>query len=551
MRSIDPIKTRAPPATVSSRPATTLVTRPDDARRGQYGQVDTVSCARDNFGVGDNTANRTDYSVLIIGAGFSGIASAVRLREAGITDFVILERANGVGGTWRDAIYPGAEVDVPSCLYSLSFAPNPDWSTMNSPAPEILSYIENTVERFDLAQYIQFGANVTRAEFNSVDAKWRVETQDGRVLEARAVIAADGLLANSQFPAIPGIDTFGGRKILSASWERDYDFTDKRVAVIGTGASAVQIVPELVKVADHVTVFQRTPAWVVPRANFRFPRPVQKLFRAYPSSQRAFRAVLFAIYEVMTFVLCWVTPLTTLAETFAKLHLRLQIKDPVLREQLTPNYRIGCKRPLMTSQFYPALQQENAKLVPHGVIEVTERGVRSADGSEHDVDCIVFATGYDVGGRGTSFAVVGSDGQVLGDEWSHGMVGYKSVNVSGYPNLFWTMGPNSFGHGSELLFVEEQVRYAVEVIGRILADDGLIMDVRPEAQAAHNEELRHKMVKTTFTSGCQSWYLSDTGFNGVMFPGTLHDFRRQLVFQPADYSVTRASGVLRSTTGAA
>jgi cation diffusion facilitator CzcD-associated flavoprotein CzcO len=473
------------------------------------------------------------------------------LREAGITDFVILERGSRVGGTWRDAVFPGAEVDVPSCLYSLSFAPNPNWSTMNSPAPEILSYIESVVERFELSSYIQFDSEVTRAEFDSAEGKWRVDTKDGRRFAARAVIAADGLLANAKYPAIPGLDTFAGQKMVSASWVHDYDLTGKRVAVIGTGASAVQIVPELVKAAGHVVVFQRTPAWVIPRSNFRFPALVQKLFRAFPISQRAFRAALFSFYELLTFALVWITPFTKLVETFSKFHLRLQVKDPILRKQLTPTYRIGCKRPLITSQFYPALQQDNATLVPYGVIEITERGVRCADQSEHEVDCIVFATGYDVSGRGKSFAVVGVDGRVLGDEWSDGMIGYKSVSVSGYPNLFWTMGPNSFGHSSELLFIEEQVCYAVQLVAQILSDDGMIMDVRAEAQAAHNEVLQRKLSKTTFNSGCHSWYLSDSGYNGMMFPGGVLNFRRQLTFQPGDYAITRAASAQSRTTGAA
>lgn len=422
---------------------------------------------------------------------------------------------------------------------------------MNSPAPEILSYIDDVIDRFGLASYIQYDAEVIRAEFDSGEGKWRVETRDERLFVAPAVIAADGLLANARYPSIPGIDTFAGQKMVSASWVADYDFTDKRVAVIGTGASAVQIVPELVKAAGHVTVFQRTPAWVIPRSNFKFPRLVQKLFRAYPASQRAVRAALFGFYELLTFALVWITPFTKVVETFSKVHLRLQVRDAALRKQLTPNYRVGCKRPLITSQFYPALQKDNAKLVPHAVTEVTETGIRCADQSEHEVDCIVFATGYDVGGRGTSFTVVGLDGRVLGDEWAKGMVGYKSVNVSGYPNLFWTMGPNSFGHSSELLFIEEQVCYAVKVVARILAGDGLIMDVKAEAQAAHNAELQRKLGKTTFNSGCHSWYLSDGGYNGMMFPGSVLDFRRQLTFEPTDYNLTRAPSVQPRTTGAA
>ncbi|MGL6236086.1 MAG: flavin-containing monooxygenase [Segniliparus sp.] len=483
----------------------------------------------------------TRLSVVVIGAGFAGIAAAVKLRETGVEDFIILEREERVGGTWRDAVYPGAEVDVPSCLYSLSFAPNPDWSSMNSPAHEILAYIENVVREFGLAPFLRFGADVRQAEFDESEGAWRIGTEDGRVFEARAVIAADGLLSNASFPKIPGLDAFTGKKILSASWERDYDFAGKRVAVVGTGASAVQIIPELVKTAGHVTVFQRTPAWVIPRANFPMPGALKRLFRRVPATQRAVRATLYSLYELLTFALVWITPLTKVVEAVSKRHLRSQVPDPQLRARLTPDYRVGCKRPLITSTFYPALQRENCRLVPHAVAEVDEEGIRASDGSEHKLDCIVFATGYDVGSRGSAFRVVGRGGRTIAEEWAHGMVGYKSVNVSGYPNFFWIMGPNAFGHSSELLFIEEQVGYAVRGVAEILTRNLRLLDVKPQAQAAHNDQLQRKLAKTTFNSGCQSWYLTDNGFNGMMFPGGVTAYHRQMAkIDLSDYTVAVA-----------
>jgi cation diffusion facilitator CzcD-associated flavoprotein CzcO len=481
-------------------------------------------------------------SVVIIGAGFAGIASAIRLRQAGVHDFVILERASRVGGTWRDAVYPGAEVDVPSFLYCLSFAPNPNWTSMNCAAPEIQAYIEDVVERFGIADHIRFGANVVQAEFDEPAGRWHVSTEDGRTFSARAVIAADGLLANAEMPRIPGVETFTGQKILSAAWVRDYDVRDKRVAVVGTGASAVQIIPEMVKIARHVTVFQRTAAWCIPRANFKIPGLVKKLFQRFPQLQQAIRLALFVFYEILTYALVWITPLTKVVETVAKAHLRSQVKDPVLRKKLTPDYRIGCKRPLITSEFYPALQKPHVTFVPEGVVELTENTIRAADGSEHEVDCVVFATGYDVARRGSAFKVIGLDGRVLGDEWAGGkMIGYKSVHVSGFPNLSWTMGPNAFGHSSELLFIEEQVRYAVMSVKKILDADLAVLDVKPEAQVAYNEQLQRKLAKTTFNSGCHSWFLTETGFNGRMFPGGVLDFRRQLsLFDSRDYTAIKA-----------
>lgn len=483
-----------------------------------------------------------DNSVVVIGAGLSGVAAAVRLLEAGVRDFVVLERADSVGGTWRDAVYPGAEVDVPSWLYSFSFAPNPDWSYVNSPAPEIRAYIEDVVERFGVTPHLRFGADVTTAVFNKHDGRWRIRTRDGRLFTARAVIAADGLLANAQYPNIPGVESFAGQKMLSASWVDGYDFTDKKVAVVGTGASAVQIVPELVKLAGHLTVFQRSPAWVLPRSSVKVPAALKRTFRRFPVVQSAARGVLFNIYELLILALVKLTPLTKVVETAAKVHLRAAVKDRALRRVLTPHYRVGCKRPLVTSQFYPALQQPNATLVPHGVTEITATGLRTADGAEHELDCIVFATGYDAGARGSAFTVVGLDGRVLGDEWSNGMVGYKSANTAGFPNLFWTMGPNSFAHSSNLLFIEEQIRYALLGIKRMLADDILVLDVKPEAQAAYNTEIQRRLQHTTFNSGCHSWYLADSGHNGMMYPGSVREFRRQMAdLELQDYSVFTAA----------
>jgi cation diffusion facilitator CzcD-associated flavoprotein CzcO len=468
------------------------------------------------------------HAVVVIGAGLAGIASAVRLRQAGIEDFVVLERADRVGGTWRDAVYPGAEVDVPSWLYSLSFAPKTDWSKMNSPAPEILTYIKDVVERFGLAPHLRFGAEVVRAEFDETAGGWQVTTADGRSFGARAVIAADGLLSNAEFPSIAGLETFGGQLILSARWPQGCDMSGKRVAVIGTGATAVQIVPELVNQAEHVTVFQRTPAWALPRSDFHLPEMLKWLFGRYPAIQRGLRAVLFLVYEFLVLGSTRVTPLTSVFEAVSRHHLRSQVKDPELLEQLTPSHRIGCKRPVITSTFYPALQRANCTLVPHGVVEVTASGLRAADGSDHEVDCIVFATGYDVSRRGAAFAVVGRGGRILGEEWARGMVGYKSVSVAGYPNLFWIMGPNSLGHSSILLFIEEQVAYSVRGVREILDKNLRELDVRLEAQAAHNAQLQRRLEKSTFGSGCQSWYLTEDGYNGTVFPGTVTAYRRQM-----------------------
>jgi cation diffusion facilitator CzcD-associated flavoprotein CzcO len=496
-------------------------------------------------------------SVIVIGAGFAGLAAAAKLREAGVDDFVILERAERVGGTWRDTVYPGAEVDVPSWLYSLSFVPNPEWSKLNCSAPEILGYIEGIVTRFGLSPHLRFGAEVVRAEFDVAAGGWVVTTADGREFAARAVIAAEGVFSNSRYPDLPGFEEFSGECILSARWPRDRDLTGKRVAVVGTGASAVQIIPELVKQAEHVSVFQRTPAWALPRLNFEVPQWLKWALRRFPALQRTLRYGLFLWFEILVSGSIRVSPLTTLVEAVSRRHLRTQVNDPELRRQLTPAHRIGCKRPVLTNAFYPALQQPNCSLVPFGVVGITPAGLRAADGSEHKADCIVFATGYDVGGRGVAFDVIGKDGRLLGQEWAQGMVGYKSVQVSGYPNFFWIMGPNSFAHTSLLLFVEAQVGYVVRAVKEILRLNLRELDVRPDAQAAHNRTLQRKLTRSTFATGCQSWYLTDDGYIDTAFPGTVRAYRRQMAaIEMRDYltvacapgpdDVDRGAGMTRS-----
>lgn len=466
------------------------------------------------------------YSVVVIGAGLAGIAAAARLRAAGITDFVVLERADRVGGVWRDTVYPGAEVDVPSWLYCLSFAAKPDWTKVNAGAPEILAYIEDVVEQLGISPHLRFDSEVVRAEYGT--GYWTVATANGESVHARTVIAADGVLSNARYPTLEGMETYTGQRILSSCWPAGFDVTGRRVAVVGTGASAAQIVPALVARAAHVTVFQRTPAWALPRPDTDVPAPVQRLLAKFPVAQRMLRWLLFLIYELLLVGATNLGPLTSFFEAVSRRHLRNQVHDPDLRTALTPTYRIGCKRPLVTSTFYPALQQENCTLVPHAVVGLTAGGLAAADGSHHAADCVVFATGYDVHNRGAAFTVIGRDGHVLADEWRDGMVGYKSVSVAGYPNLFWAMGPNSFGHSSLLLFIEEQVDYAVRCIREILDNDITEFDVRPEAQARFNERLQHKLRTTTFGSGCHSWYLNRSGQNCTAFPGTVTAYRRQM-----------------------
>ncbi|MCV7314314.1 NAD(P)/FAD-dependent oxidoreductase [Mycolicibacillus parakoreensis] len=468
-------------------------------------------------------------SVAIIGAGFAGIGAAIRLKGQGITDFVIFERDAEVGGTWRDNTYPGAACDIPSHLYSYSFAPKPDWSRTYSGSAEILDYIDDMVASNGVGSHIRFGHNVTGIVYDAPTGEWTVTFADQDPVRARAVIVASGPLANVSFPAIPGIDDYQGHKIHSARWDHDYDFAGKRVAVVGTGASAVQIVPELVKTAAAVKVFQRTPGWVLPRVNAHSSELVKRIFTELPLAQKVARSAWYWGHESMALGLVWDTPVTRIVEAVSALNLRRQVKDPWLRRQLTPDFSAGCKRILMTSDYYPALQADNCTLVTWPIARLAPDGIRTVEGIEHQFDCIVFATGFDVSKAGTPFAITGVDGRDLASEWSSGAFAYRSVAVSGYPNLYFTFGPNSGpGHNSALVYMEAQIGYIVAAIGKLLQFNWKSLDVRPDAQARYNEDIQQRLQSTTWNSGCQSWYLTEDGFNATMFPGFATQYVNQL-----------------------
>ncbi|WP_020100606.1 NAD(P)/FAD-dependent oxidoreductase [Mycobacterium sp. 360MFTsu5.1] len=468
-------------------------------------------------------------SVAIIGAGFAGIGAAIRLKDQGITDFEIFERGTRVGGTWRDNTYPGAACDIPSRLYSYSFAPNPDWSHTYSGSNEILGYIDNMVESFGIAPHIRFGHNVTGVEYDEVAGEWTVNFEGREPVQARAVIVASGPLANASFPKIEGIETYEGHKIHSARWDHDYDFAGKKVAVIGTGASGVQIVPELVKVAKSVKVFQRTPGWVIPRINGSTSGWLKRIYKDVPFAEKLARSAWFWGHESVALGVVWDSPFTRVVEALSLANLRLQVKDPWLRRQLTPDFSAGCKRLLMTADYYPALQADNCKLVTWPIARLSPKGIRTVEGIEHQFDAIVFATGFEVSKAGTPFPVIGIDGRELAAEWSRGAYAYRSVAVSGYPNLYFTFGPNSGpGHSSALVYMEAQIDYIVEAISKLLQFGWKSLDVRPEVQARYNEDIQQRLQSTTWNSGCQSWYLTEDGFNATMFPGFATQYVNQL-----------------------
>ena len=481
----------------------------------------------------------TVHDTLIIGAGFTGLGAAIKLTEAGVDDIVILERSDRVGGTWRDNTYPGVACDIPSLLYSYSFVKNPSWSRAYPSGAEICTHIEEMVDTFGLRPRIRFGATVTGLSFDEDTGVWTVNTKGRKKFQARTVVMAAGPLADHKFPDIRGIESYRGHKIHSAGWDHDYDFTGKRVGVIGTGASAVQIVPELVKTAEFVKVFQRTPGWVLPRLDVEMPVAVQSLFAKVPAAQDVARQALFWGHEASATALVWNTPLSSLVARLGKAHLRRQVADPWLRRQLTPDFTPGCKRRLISRDYYPALQRDNCKLIDWPIATMSPAGVRTSDGVEHHFDAIVFATGYDVHLSGPPFPITGIGGRSLQDEWSGHAQAYKSASVHGYPNLFVMSGPNSGpGHNSLLVYVEGQLDYAVTGITTILRDNLRTLDVRADVQRRYNDNLQRRLRRTTWMSGCSSWYLTADGFNASMYPGFATQYLRQMRdFRRSDYEM--------------
>ncbi|WP_378738642.1 flavin-containing monooxygenase [Nocardia brasiliensis] len=486
--------------------------------------------------------------VAVIGGGFAGIGTAIRLKQKGIDGFAIFERGDAIGGTWRDNTYPGAACDIPSRLYSYSFAPNPNWSHTYSGSNEILGYIQTMAAEFGLGPHFRFGHNVTGIVFDEAAGQWDI-TIEGRpgTVRARTVVLASGPLANVSFPNIRGIEDYAGHKIHSARWDHDYDFTGKKVAVVGTGASAVQIIPELVDKAASVKVFQRTPGWVLPRVNRRTNPVTKELYRRVPAAEQLARQAWFYGHESVALGVVWNTPLTRVVELVGRAQLRRQVKDPWLRRQLTPDFRAGCKRLLMTDDYYPALQRDNCKLITWPIARLSEHGIRTAEGIEHQADCIVFATGFDVSKTGTPIPVVGRDGRVLADEWSRGAYAFKSVAVSGYPNMFLTFGPNSGpGHNSALVYMEAQIDYLVSAIGTILEQDLRVLDVKKDRQDRYNAGMQRRLTSTTWNSGCRSWYLTEDGFNATMYPGFATQYVNQLrTVDLADYTVVPSDATAR------
>jgi cation diffusion facilitator CzcD-associated flavoprotein CzcO len=479
-----------------------------------------------------------DFPLAILGTGFAGLGLAIRLKARGEHDFVVLERGSEVGGTWRDNTYPGCQCDIPSHLYSFSFAPNPNWSRLFPTQPEIWDYLRGCADRYGIRPHIRFEHEVQGAAWDEAFGFWRVTTSEGEIT-ARVLVSGQGGLSEPQLPNIEGIESFEGAMFHSARWDHDHDLEGERVAVIGTGASSIQFIPKIQPAAGSVTLFQRTPPWIMPHPD----RPVKGwerwLFKHVPVTQKLFRAGIYSFFESRVFPFTKKPDLMKAGEKIALRHMAKQIPDdPQLRAKLTPGYRMGCKRILMSNTYYRALAQPNADVVTDAITSIERNAIVTADGTRHEVDTIILGTGFYVADMPFTEWVTGRDGKTMAEVFDGSPQAYLGTTVAGFPNLFLLTGPNTgLGHNSIVYMLESQFSYVLDALSLMRTRGVGVLEVTPEAQRRYNEKLQHAMKDTVWTTGgCASWYIDRNGLNTTLWPGWTWDYRRKTRrFDPAPY----------------
>lgn len=485
--------------------------------------------------------SEAQYQVAVIGAGFAGLCMAIQLKKSGIDSFVVLEKASDIGGTWRDNLYPGCACDVPSHLYSYSFEPNPNWSRMFAPQQEIWAYLRHCAAKYQVLPHMRFGAEVASAEFDTKNQYWKVTTCGGDRFTASIVVSGIGALSIPAYPKVPGIDKFKGRTFHSARWDQDYDFKGKRVAVIGTGASAIQFVPAIAPRVKHLDLYQRTPPWVISKPDRRITALEQTLFKYLPATQKLFRGGIYWWMESRVLGLAVDPRAMKLAEAYAKFYIKRCIADPKLRKKVTPDYTLGCKRILMSDEYYPALTRDNVDVVTEGIREVKARSVVTQDGVERPADAIVYGTGFQVSDPIGPMKIVGANGEEVRDTWKgSGMEAYLGVSVSGFPNFFMLLGPNTgLGHTSIIFMIEAQVNYVMQAVKTVLKEPSRTLDVKPEVQRRFNQKLQQRLDQAVWSAGgCKSWYLDEFGKNRTLWPSfTFEYWMRTRKFEPAKYAL--------------
>lgn len=476
------------------------------------------------------------HESIIVGAGFAGICMAIKLREAGHHDLLILERNDAIGGTWYDNAYPGAACDVESHLYSFSFLPNPSWSRQFGPQQEILRYMDHCVDTYGLRDTIRLKAEVVSASFDQAEGLWHIAVASGAAYTARYFISCSGGLSDPAYPSIRGLDTFSGHMFHSSRWDHTYDYHARRVAVIGTGASAIQIIPAIADSVAGLEVFQRTPAWVIPKPDKPISGFRKAMYEHLDFMRRLYRWRLYWQHELMAIGFVVSPSVMRLFGKVAIRYINRAVKDPVLRKKLTPNYVIGCKRILLSNEYYPALQKPNIAVHTEAISQVNERGILTADGVQHDVDMIILATGFQAAENATRFAVKGLHGRDLNEEWQEGAEAYLGTTVNGFPNMFLVVGPNTgLGHSSMILMIEAQVGYIVQAIQQADKRAARYMDLKADVQRDFNQDLQRELAGSVWQSGgCHSWYQNKNGKNVTLWPGFTFTFMKKTRHFDAD-----------------
>ena len=469
----------------------------------------------------------------IIGAGFAGLGTAIRLRQAGFTDVTVYERAAELGGTWRDNTYPGCACDIPSVLYSFSFAPNPEWTRMYPSQPEIWDYLRRLARAHGLLERIRFGAEMRAARWDEASRTWRLSFKDGSEASVDVLVSASGFLNKPALPQLPGLGGFEGAAFHSSQWRHDVDLAGKRVALVGTGASAIQILPEIAKTAAKVHVFQRTPPWVLPRLDRAFSARERRWFRRLPLLQRLSRWRLYLRQELLVTGFLGGAWIQKRFRQYAAGLLERQVPDAALRAKLTPAYAPGCKRLLVSNDWYPALQRPNVELLAEPAARLEGRRIVGASGAAREVDAVAFATGFVATEFVAPVKVHGRGGVELGELWKDGAASHLGISVAGFPNAFFIVGPNTgLGHNSIIFMIEAQLNYLVGA----LKSGARVLELLPEVQSKSYAAVQRRMKKTVWASGCRSWYLSADGRNDTLWPGsTLEYWWRTLRFDAASY----------------
>jgi len=479
------------------------------------------------------TNTRTDNSSLldaiIVGSGFSGLCIAIKMQQAGMS-YAVLEQSESLGGTWRDNTYPGAACDVPSNLYCFSFAPNPDWSRSYPQQAEIQKYMNDCADTFHIRKNIQFNKTVTRARFDTERKLWRVEVNDGaEVFEAKTLVMGVGGLSRPQMPDIQGIESFTGELFHTARWKHDVSLEGKRVGIIGTGASAIQIVPEIADRVRHLTIFQRTPPWLIFKPDFAIAKWHRRLRAKLPILQKINRAYTYGWHESWAIAFTRFPALLRIVQLLAKVFMALNIGDKVLREKLKPNYVIGCKRVLLSNSYLPALKKSNVAVITDAIGSITPLGIRTQDGSEHPLDIIISSTGFLAAEAGSPFPVYGLENRELNEQWQSGPSAYLGTTVSGFPNFFIMTGPNTaLGHNSMIYMIESQASYVMSAMKEIIQSPDVAFDIPEQTQNSYNEALQKQLAKTVWnTGGCSSWYLAKNGLNTTLWPDFTFVYRHK------------------------